>query len=104
MADDFPEVRNNETAQRFESTVDGHLARLDYERRGDVLRLIHTEVPRALEGRGIGGAIVRAALAQAEAAGLRVQPVCSYVRRYIERHPETRRMLADRAASGADTR
>jgi predicted GNAT family acetyltransferase len=50
-------------------------------------------VPLALEGRGIAGQIVRAALAHAEANGLAVEPWCGYVRAYMKRHPETQRLL-----------
>lgn len=62
---------------------------------GGVMRLTHTEVPPAIEGRGIAAALVRAALAHAEANGLKVEPWCSYVRTYLRRHPETRALLPD---------
>ncbi len=92
-----PEVHHNEPARRFEARVDGYLARVDYDRDGDVMTLYHTEVPRPLEGRGIAAAVVRAALEHAQAQGLRVVPSCSYVRAYMFRHPETRELLADGA-------
>jgi predicted GNAT family acetyltransferase len=54
----------------------------------------HTYVPPSLEGRGIAGALVRAALEHARTAGWRVQPACSYVAAYMRRHPETADLLA----------
>lgn len=75
--------------------IDGALARADYRMNGQVMRLVHTEVPRSLEGRGIAGALVRAALDHARSEGLRVEPACSYVMAYMRRHPETRDLLAD---------
>ena len=77
-------------AHRFESTVDGHAGRLDYSVHGDVLTIVHTEVDPALEGRGVAGALVRAALDHASASGLKVRPSCPYAASYVERHPETK--------------
>ena len=87
------EILHNAAARRFQATVDGLLCFADYQRVDDVLRIHHTEVPRALEGRGIAGRIVRAAFAYAEANGLEVEPWCGYVRAYMKRHPETQRLL-----------
>ena len=87
------EVRHNAAASRFEATVEGLLCRADYHRVDNVMRIHHTEVPRALEGRGIAGQIVRAAFAYAEAHGHEVEPWCGYVRTYMKRHPETHCLL-----------
>ena len=87
-------IVHNAGAQRFEAHVDGAFARCDYRRVGNVLQLHHTEVPVALEGRGIAGQLVKAALEYAKAEGLRVAPYCSYVRSYLKRHPEYQPLLA----------
>jgi hypothetical protein len=92
---DTPAVRHNAAARRFELSIDNALARVDYQLAGEVMRIYHTEVPPALEGRGIAGAMVKAALAHARAEGLRVEPACSYVRAYMKRHPETHDLLVD---------
>ena len=82
-------VTNNERAGRFEVTVDGHTGFLQYRAvPGNGIELMHTEVPRELEGRGLGGSLARAALDHARAAGLEVTATCPFVRRYLERHPE----------------
>ncbi len=88
------DVRNNEPASRFEVEVEGQLCLAAYRLDGQVMTMTHTEVPRALEGRGIAAALVRAALDHARARNLKVRPLCSYVARYIERHPETQDLLA----------
>jgi uncharacterized protein len=87
------EVRHNAAASRFEATVDGFLCVASYDLVGKVMRIHHTEVPSALEGRGIASEVVRGALAYAEANGLEVEPWCGFVRNYMRRHPETRRLL-----------
>lgn len=87
------EVRHNPAASRFEATVDGLLCHASYHLIDGVMRMNHTAVPAALEGRGIAGALVRAAFAYADANGLKVEPWCGYVRAYMKRHPETHRLL-----------
>lgn len=86
-------VTHNPGASRFEAQLDGHLAECVYRREGDVLVLLHTEVPEALQGMGLAGRLVTAALDWARADGLRVRPRCSYAATYMRRHPETQDLL-----------
>ena len=88
-------VIHNVAASRFEAFVDGELCRADYRMAGEVMRLVHSEVPRKLEGRGIAGQVVRGALDYARANGLKVAPACSYVRAYMRRHKETHDLLVE---------
>lgn len=80
-------------ASRFEAGFDAGLAVCTYRHQGDTLLITHTEVPPALEGRGIAGALVQATLDWARAEGLRVRPLCGYVAAYMRRHPETQDLL-----------
>jgi predicted GNAT family acetyltransferase len=89
MPTSVPSVVHNEAASRFEISLDGDIARADYRRAGDVLRMVHTEVPPRFEGRGYAGALVKAAFDYARDHGLRIEPACSYVVAYVQRHPET---------------
>jgi predicted GNAT family acetyltransferase len=82
------DITNNERARRFETTIDGHLAELTYERHGDRFLLMHTEVPSELEGMGVGGALVSAAVELAAENGLTVVPRCPFARGWLERHPD----------------
>lgn len=74
---------------RFQAIVDGQRCVCDYRLVGSVMHMTHTEVVPELEGRGIAAALVKAALAHAESHGLKINPLCSYVRGYMQRHPET---------------
>ena len=94
MTDATPPIVHNAAAQRFEVRIDGWLCRCDYRQVDGVMQLVHTEVAPALEGRGIAARLVQAALDHAQAQGLKVQPRCSYVRVYMQRHPNTRSLLA----------
>jgi uncharacterized protein len=87
-------VQHNIGQQRFECTVDGRLCVADYHLKGEVMHMTHTEVPPALGGRGIAAALVAAALEHARSTQLKVNPACSYVRLYMQRHPETQSLQA----------
>jgi predicted GNAT family acetyltransferase len=91
------EARHNAESRRFETVVDGLLCRCDYRMHGETMMLVHTEVPRPLEGRGIASALVAAAFGHARDAGHDVLPVCSYVRAWVQRHPEVEPLLATNA-------
>jgi predicted GNAT family acetyltransferase len=93
MSSAYP-VEHNESESRFEARVEGHLCVADYRRIGDTLHMTHTFVPPPLEGRGIAAALVGVALAHARAEGLKVVPHCSYVRRYMQRRPESQDLIA----------
>ncbi len=83
-----PDVTNNAGARRFEIVMGDQTAFLDYLVSNGRLYLVHTEVPPALEGRGLGGKLARFGLEYATREHLRVVAQCPFVRRYIERHPE----------------
>ncbi len=82
------EIRHDAERRRFETTADGHVGHVEYERDGDRLVLTHTIVPSEIGGRGIAGALVRATLDHARAEGLKVVPACSYADVWMRRHPE----------------
>lgn len=74
---------------RYEAYLDGDLIGFaDYQVAADVMVLPHVEVLPRLEGRGLGGTLARAALDDARRRGLRVRPLCPFVRAWIARHPD----------------
>jgi uncharacterized protein len=81
-------VRDNTVLHRFELDAGGHIAFSNYKRSDGVLTILHTEVPKELEGHGIGSALVRGVLDTARAEGLKVVPVCPFAKAYMDRHAE----------------
>ena len=87
-------VINNKAKKRYEVAVDNFLAIADYIETGEgVVFMTHTEVPVELEGKGIGSALVKFALQDIKDRGLKVSPMCPFVRAYIERHPEWKSLI-----------
>jgi uncharacterized protein len=80
-------IRHEAGAHRFSVVVDGVEAELGYSRDAHVLSILHTGVPDAIGGRGIAGALVRAAMDFARAEGLKVRPVCEYAEAWMGKHP-----------------
>ena len=83
------QVRNNRDRSRYELLVDGEVvAFVQYNMRGGRLLLVHTEVPEEDSGRGYATALIHGALEDIRGRGLKIVPVCPFVERYIEQHPE----------------
>ncbi|MGR3899280.1 N-acetyltransferase [Psychrobacter sp. 1176_08] len=93
MSDPTPEIIHNQSANRFETSIDNQTGYISYQERGDTLVYDHTIVPQALGGRGIGSALVKRALDYARENGKKVVPQCSFVSAYISKHPEYQDLL-----------
>lgn len=87
---------------RFEIEVDGEVAFLEYARGPSELVLVHTEVPEAIAGRGLGGRLARHALELAKEEGLRVALQCPFQIAWMDRHPEYRALLHRSAGEAGD--
>jgi predicted GNAT family acetyltransferase len=87
-------VRDNPALHRFELDAEGLVAFSNYKRDGKTLTIMHTEVPPALNGRGIGSALARGLLDIARAQGMKVVPLCHFIATYIAKHPEYADLLA----------
>ncbi len=81
-------VTEDRAHDEFSVTVDGATARLQYALDGERLLLLHTEVPEAFRGQGVGGRLVEAAVDKARTGGLTIVPWCPYARRWLKDHPE----------------
>ncbi len=92
-----PTVRNVPEDHRYEIR-DGErvLGVAAYERRGDTVVFTHTEVDPDAGHSGLGSTLVRAALDDVRSDGGSVVAQCSFVRGWIDRHPEYADLLAER--------
>ena len=73
---------------RFLLESEGQEAELVYRHNGRRLVLIHTGVPEALSGQGIGGRLVERAVEEARQESLVLVPACPYARKWLESHPD----------------
>jgi predicted GNAT family acetyltransferase len=87
-------VIDNEDSNQYEFHIDGLVPRIEYiKAKDDKIYLIHTEVPRELEGKGIGTALVKKVLEEIRENDLTMVPLCPFVATYIKRHPEWKSLV-----------
>ena len=101
-----PKVVDVPDRGRFEVLLGDRVVGLaSYHVDDGTMTLPHTEVDPSVGGRGIGTALVKAVLEAARERGLHVLPYCSFVRHYIQTHPETVDLVAvdDRPHFGLET-
>jgi predicted GNAT family acetyltransferase len=90
-------VEHDKENQQFISEVEGKISHLKYEvlPDGKTLDYVSTYVPPELRGREIAGTLVKFALEYAKENHYSVIPSCSFVRSYMDRHPEYQDMRAE---------
>ena len=86
-------VRNNTALNRFELDAGGHTAVAYYRLSPGVITFVHTEVPQALAGQGIGSALARGALEIVRTLGLKVVAQCEFIAAFMGKHPEFNDLL-----------
>jgi predicted GNAT family acetyltransferase len=96
-----PAITDDPAGSRFTACLDGNVAELVYRVNGRRLVLLHTEVPDAFRGHGMGGQLVRAAVERAARDHLTIVPRCPFARRWLAEHPDVASSVdVDALASG----
>ncbi len=85
-------INHNPKRHLFTTEVDAHTAYVEYSLHDGSLDILHTVVPAAIEGKGIAAALVKRAYEYAAEQGLKPSATCSYAVKWLERHPETKRL------------
>lgn len=86
-------VTDNPDKKRYEVSVEGSTAFVEYIKAKDKIYLTHTEVPTALEGKGIGSSLVLKVLEDIERQDLTLVPLCPFVAMYLKKHPEWKKLV-----------
>jgi predicted GNAT family acetyltransferase len=88
-------VRDNPAELRYELLLGGQMiGEIRYRIEGDAVALVHTEIDPGYDGQGLGTRLIEEALLDLRARGRPVIPICPFVRRYIDRHPEFADLVA----------
>jgi predicted GNAT family acetyltransferase len=88
------ELIDNVEKKQYEFHIEGLAARIEYIKAKDAtIYLTHTEVPKQLEGKGVGKALVQQVLEDIKQKELTLVPLCPFVAMYIKRHPEWRSLV-----------
>lgn len=84
---------NNEQQQQFEIHVGDAVAKLEYRFYKKDIALMHTTVPKELEGKGIASALAAFAFDYAKRINKKVMVYCPFVGHYLKKHPELKDQL-----------
>ncbi len=82
------EIKHEQSAKEFVIEIDGQKAYVEYSIHDDSLDVLHTIVPKSLEGQGIAGTLVKEAYDYAIKEDLRPLATCSYAKVWLMRHPD----------------
>lgn len=88
------EIKHQLDQKLFKTEVEGRTAFVQYRLLNGSLDIIHTIVPRPIEGQGIASALVKAAYDYAVANGLKPKATCTYAIAWLRRHPEMEKAAA----------
>ncbi|HTX24734.1 MAG TPA: GNAT family N-acetyltransferase [Steroidobacteraceae bacterium] len=88
-------MKDNRAEGRYELQTSGGVAFIDYRRDGNVVTMLHAEVPAAVRAGGVGSRLVRGALDLVRGEGGKVIPRCPFVAAYIGKHPDAQDLLAE---------
>lgn len=105
MASTEVDVRDNRELNRVEALLtqdDGVAGFAEYRIGADgIFEFTHTEVDDQFEGQGVGSRLAAGVMEFARAEGVKIKPTCSFIRSYMERHEDTRDLLADGSKEGS---
>ncbi len=87
-------VIDNPAQRRFELPVAGATAIATYDVEGDVVVLLHTEVPRELSGQGVGSRLAQGVFELIRGSGRRAVTKCPFMAEWVNRHPEHADLVA----------
>jgi uncharacterized protein len=80
---------NKESRSHYQAVLGGRpIAISEYEAEPGRIVFTHTVVKPEYEGKGVGSRLAKFAVQDAQARGLRITPVCPFIRAYLRRHPE----------------
>ncbi len=88
----------NAVNNQFEIKADEGLAVLQYKLHRGSMYIMHTKVPEALSGQGIGSQLAETALEYAKSEELPVLVYCSFVRDYVEKNPQYKSLVVEKPA------
>ena len=93
------EIVHNKENMRFEIHGKDAVAFLEYRLQPGSISFMHTEVPPKFSGRGAATALAEYAFKYAKENHLPVKVYCSFVAKFVEKHPEYKTQIIPKPAS-----
>lgn len=83
----------NKKDRKFELEVEEQNPFISYEVHGEHLHLTRAEVPRELQGQGIGSALAQITLEHIKKEGKKIVPECPFIVDFISRNKEYEELI-----------
>ena len=87
-------VIHDTESERFIANIKGDEAYAAYTLKDNIIKVYSTFTPSHLRGRGIAKTIVENVFKYAKENNLKVNPICSYVKAFVERNDNYKDLLA----------
>jgi len=87
-------VIHDTESERFVANIKGDEAYAAYTLKDNIIKVYSTFTPPHLRGRGIAKTIVENVFKYAKENNLKVNPICSYVKAFVERNDNYKDLLA----------
>lgn len=89
-------IRDNPAESRYEIWLDDEQVGFAvYKKSEEVIAFTHTQIDEGHEGQGLASKLVKYALDDVRTQNLPVLPLCPYVQRWIDRHPDYQDLLGE---------
>lgn len=85
---------HNKQASKYEYHIDGVTAYISYDDQQGNMHLTQTIVPEELAGKGLAKMLLEAVLKQIKNDNKKAVAKCSYIVKYLEKHPEASNYFA----------
>lgn len=79
----------------FSLKLNDGVGTVQYQKEGNIYNLMHTLVPDAYQGKGVGSHIAKEVLNYCQHNNIPVRITCSFLIKYIEKHPEYKSIVVD---------
>ena len=79
---------HNKKLAHYEYHIEGAIAYITYDEKHGKLHLTHTVVPDELSGKGLAKMLLEDVLKQIKKDNKKAVAQCSYIVKYLEKHPE----------------
>lgn len=88
------EVIDNKIFSQYEMNINGQLAKIEYSNKSGKIFLIHADIPDELAGQSVDTYLTIEVFRKIEEQGLPIVPMCKFIKTFIRKHPEYRRLVA----------
>ena len=93
MTMEMSAIEHDPVRRQYVMHVGGERAFVDYVDRDGIRCLVHSEVPAALRGKGVGKVLVEGTFRHLTDDGHRARAVCSYIRAVAKRSATWREVI-----------